>query len=101
MTSVAWDLSNTDHNVSQTILVGSSKGQLFECVLDASDKTLIKVWKPVFNTESNQAIEGLAVERVGVSKLYIMAVTATRIYEFCGSTNFSSVFEQLSRKIPF
>ncbi len=51
----------------------------------------------MFNTESNQAIEGLAVERVGVSKLYIMVVTATRIYEFCGSSNFTSVFEQLSR----
>lgn len=36
------------------------------------------------------------VERVG-GKLFIMAVTATRIFEFCGATSFASVFEQLRR----
>jgi hypothetical protein len=108
VTSVAWDLSNTDHNVSGNILIGSSKGQLFECVLDAVEKGSTKVfsffflffktkqvWKPVFNTESNQAVEGLVVERIiGASKCYVMAVTATRIYEFCGANNFTSLFEQ-------
>ncbi len=43
VTSIAWDTTNTDHSVSQSILVGSSKGQLFECVLDASDKAITKV----------------------------------------------------------
>ncbi len=102
VSSVAWDAANGDRNVSQSILVGTSKGLLFECVLDSAEKGSTRVWKPVFNTESNQAIEGLTVERVSPNKFYIMAVTATRIYEFCGGPNLATVFEQYDGgAVPF
>ncbi len=102
VSSVAWDALNGDRNISQSILVGTSRGLLFECVLDITEKGSTRVWKPVFNTESNQAIEGLTMERISPTKLYIMAVTATRIYEFCGGPNLTAVFEQYDNGVvPF
>ena len=93
VTSVAWDGQNTDKSSSQTILIGSSKGQLFECILDMSEKGHTRVWKPVFNTESGQAIQGLTLERLGSGRYYIMAVTATQMYEFSGGRTLIEVFE--------
>jgi tetratricopeptide (TPR) repeat protein len=102
VSSVAWDPQNGDRNMSSSILVGTSRGLLFECVLDMAEKGSTRVWKPVFNTESNQAIEGLTVERISPNKLYVMAVTATRIYEFCGGSNLTTVFEQYDNGVvPF
>lgn len=102
VTSVAWDLQNSDKNCTQTILIGSSKGQLFECVIDTAEKGYTKVWRPVFNTEFGQAIYGLSLERLGSGRYYILAVTSTRMFEFTGGRTLTEVFENYDNGVkPF
>lgn len=90
--SVAWDLNNTDRINSGNILVGSTDGAIFEAQLDQSEKGTVKLWRPAYNTDTHQSIDGLALERVTNTRLYIVAVTSNRLYEFHGGPTIADVF---------
>ncbi len=99
----AWDASNTDKGNSGTILVGSSKGIIFEAVLDVNEKGTTKVWKVVHNIDTNQSIDGLVLERIGSGgRLLVMAATATRLYEFQsgGGGGVAGLFELYETRVP-
>jgi hypothetical protein len=68
--------------VSGTILVGSSDGHIFEAVLDVNEKGIVKVWKPVFNIETGNSIDGLTWERLSATRFYAIAATPSRLFEF-------------------
>nr|XP_006811890.1 PREDICTED: vacuolar protein sorting-associated protein 18 homolog [Saccoglossus kowalevskii] len=95
--SVAWNKASGSDNTTGEILLGSSKGGIFETeILSGEDSrffqgSLEQYWKQLYNLGKDGAVPvtGLEVERVPAKsqterKYFIMATTPGRLYQFIG-----------------
>eukprot|EP01114_Cavostelium_apophysatum_P012613 TRINITY_DN2865_c0_g1_i3.p1 TRINITY_DN2865_c0_g1~~TRINITY_DN2865_c0_g1_i3.p1 ORF type:complete len:686 (+),score=202.00 TRINITY_DN2865_c0_g1_i3:113-2170(+) len=103
--SVAWDKQNPDSTNTREILIGTTKGRIFETLIEASEKAFMErivggkeqIFKPVYNMGDNSPVTGLQFERFPTGpgepiKYFIMATSPTRIYQFIGGPTFEQVF---------
>ncbi|XP_076620663.1 vacuolar protein sorting-associated protein 18 dor [Colletes latitarsis] len=93
ITAVGWNFSNTSETTTGPILLGTSKGLIFETEIGLDgDKIfntcLEQYWRQVFDIGENSKppITGLEFHRVPNTDKYIIIVTTLiRIYQYIGS----------------
>lgn len=94
-TEVAWNNLNTSESTTGPILLGTSKGMIFETeiVLDGEKfftsgfSSIEQYWRQVFDIGkgTNTPITGLEYFEIpGANRLIIFAATATKLYYFTG-----------------
>lgn len=109
--AVAWNLQNTNENTTGAILLGTSRGLIFETELtDSGDSrffqgSLDQYLKQLFNLAKDKIvpITGLEFDRMPSDsmteyKYYILATTPGRLYQFVGNVSKSTdppLFQQL------
>ncbi|KAH9519313.1 Vacuolar protein sorting-associated protein 18 like protein [Bulinus truncatus] len=107
---VGWNWQNANDNTTSAILVGTSKGLIFECELSAYEDhrffqgNIDQYSKQLFNLQSK--VTGLEFDRMptgdmNMYKYYILAITPGRLYQFIGQVSqsadppmFLSLFQQ-------
>ena len=109
VSSVAWDRNNTDLLTTNDILIGTTKGRIFETSIEANDKAFMErlvgggkelSFKPIYYVGDVTPIFGLKFEKFATTineptKYYVMVTTTTRIYQFIGGPTFENVFNNL------
>ncbi|XP_043280093.1 vacuolar protein sorting-associated protein 18 homolog isoform X2 [Venturia canescens] len=93
ITAVGWNFANTSETVSGPILLGTSKGLIFETEIGLDgDKifntSLEQYWKQVFDIGENSKppITGIEFHRMPNSDKYVIIVTTLiRIYQYIGT----------------
>ncbi|KAJ8667382.1 hypothetical protein QAD02_009044 [Eretmocerus hayati] len=93
ITAVGWNFSNTSETTSNSILLGSSRGLIFETEIGVEgDKifttSLEQYWRQVFDIgkESKPPITGLEFRRIpNTDKYVILLTTLIRIYQYIGA----------------
>nr|XP_022303010.1 vacuolar protein sorting-associated protein 18 homolog [Crassostrea virginica] len=109
--AVAWNLQNTNENTTGAILLGTSRGLIFETELtDSGDSrffqgSLDQYLKQLFSLAKDKIvpITGLEFDRMPSDsmteyKYYILATTPGRLYQFVGNVSKSTdppLFQQL------
>jgi hypothetical protein len=108
--SVAWNKTRPEDPFTKEILVGSSKGAIFEAQIKPEESTflreadLLKEWQQLYvlNREEPEAITGLRFEQfphssTGEKKFFVMATTYSRLYQFIGfvTSSESPIFQWL------
>jgi vacuolar protein sorting-associated protein 18 len=93
--SVAWNkaalLSSSHSTSTREILVGARNGTIYEAILDAEEdffKSQERYLNAVFTLPERQPITGLNFDffpSVDPKKVLIVAITASRIYQFSGT----------------
>ena len=106
--SVAWNRPNKGDVSTREILLGPTKGQIYETEIEPTDKGVEKdekYVKLVYKLPEVTPITGLCVEpfpQSGGKKFFVIVTTATRIYQFVGTVQggrdsvFDSVFANYS-----
>ncbi len=102
VTAVAWSPSNASEAVTEPILLGTTKGVIFECELDSGGEERIlfsggsnpdKYWRMAYDLGRGQhfPITGLAYysnsaseERSNRLGYFVLVTTANRLYQFVG-----------------
>jgi hypothetical protein len=92
VTSVAWNSLNTSATCTGPILMGTTRGLIFETEISTesnmfSSGTIEKQWRQVYDIGKGQAspITGLEFHRLPKSKkFFILATTPMRLYQFQG-----------------
>eukprot|EP01113_Clastostelium_recurvatum_P023090 TRINITY_DN2761_c0_g1_i3.p1 TRINITY_DN2761_c0_g1~~TRINITY_DN2761_c0_g1_i3.p1 ORF type:complete len:987 (-),score=308.24 TRINITY_DN2761_c0_g1_i3:8-2968(-) len=106
ITSMAWDMYHQNSTTSVSVLLGTSRGRLYETTIEATEKRFMEfmaggareqVLKQVYCLPEPAAITGLRVERFPPSpseatKFFVLATTNTRIYQFIGGPTFENLF---------
>lgn len=113
--SVGWNLQNANDNTTSAILLGTSKGQIFETELSTHEDnrffqgTIEQYLTKLFTLpgkENEEPVTGLEYDRMPASdlnmyKYYILATTPGRLYQFIGQVSqlseppmFLSLFKQ-------
>ncbi|XP_034942311.1 vacuolar protein sorting-associated protein 18 homolog isoform X2 [Chelonus insularis] len=95
ITAVGWNFANTSETTTGPILLGTSKGLIFETEIGLDgDKifntSLEQYWKQVFDIgeESKPPITGIAFHKIPNSeKYFIIVTTLIRIYQYVGTIN--------------
>ncbi|XP_027053569.1 vacuolar protein sorting-associated protein 18 homolog [Pocillopora damicornis] len=95
--AIAWNKSKLTESSTQTILLGTTKGLVFETELEPEEKFfqggLEKFWKQLYNVNSSggpeEPIYGIMFEKFPVSpksdrKYFVMVSTLSRLYQFIG-----------------
>eukprot|EP00794_Sanderia_malayensis_P016888 gene16888-18594_t len=102
--SIGWNKVNMNETTTGEILIGTSKGLIFETEIEAEEKFLIQMgaeryFKMVYSINVGEAVIGLHIERFPDSdrKFFIMATTRSRLYQFIGESTaeppiFSTIF---------
>ncbi|XP_059179714.1 vacuolar protein sorting-associated protein 18 homolog [Physella acuta] len=108
--SVGWNWQNANDNTTSAILLGTSKGLIFECELSAYEDnrffqgSMDQYLKQLFTLHGK--VTGLEFDRMPSSdmnfyKYYILATTPGRLYQFIGQVSqsaeppmFFSLFQQ-------
>lgn len=98
ISAVAWNYLNSNESTSGNILVGTTKGLIFETELTSADEKFFfqnqspeQYWKQVFDIGQKNAakITGLEFHRIPTRiselKYFIFATTPNRLYQFIGS----------------
>ena len=93
VTAVGWSHSNESEASTGPILMGSTRGLIFETDLDSGEDRLFttsleQYWKQIFDLGRGQhvPITGLEYHAIPRSKKYfILATTPIRLYQFCGN----------------
>ncbi|EZA54658.1 vacuolar protein sorting-associated protein 18 homolog isoform X2 [Ooceraea biroi] len=93
ITAVGWNFSNTSETTSGPILLGTSKGLIFETEIGLdTDKifntSLEQYWRQVFDIGKNSKppITGIEFHRIPNSDKYMIIVTTLmRIYQYIGA----------------
>ncbi|XP_033628364.1 vacuolar protein sorting-associated protein 18 homolog [Asterias rubens] len=112
--SIGWNKLNTSESTTAEILVGTSRGLIFETEIQSGDdsrffqQSLEQYWKQVFNLgkEGPVPVTGLEVEHVQPSpqnerRFFVMATTPGRLYQFIGvipSSSETPVFQNVFHK---
>ncbi|CAG0902888.1 unnamed protein product, partial [Darwinula stevensoni] len=88
ITSIAWNPRNSAEASTGQILLGTSKGVVFEAELSPEEKILSpgaeQYWKNVYELSTPMAISGIEFHQVGDRKFFIILTTPTRLYQFVG-----------------
>ena len=111
VTAIAWNNQNESENVTGTILLGTTRGLIFETEFDSGEDhmfthNLEKTWNQVYdlgkgNTQGShpvaRPITGLEYHRVkGKPKsFFVLASTADRLYQFQGHIDDTNTRPQL------
>ncbi|KAJ8042892.1 Vacuolar protein sorting-associated protein 18-like [Holothuria leucospilota] len=118
--SVGWNKMNRNETTTTEILLGTSRGCIFETLIQAGDEGRFfqqnpeQYWKMVYNLgkESTVPVTGLHVERLSGSSqtekrtFFVMATTPERMYQFIGTVSsteppvFLQVFQKYENTIP-
>lgn len=93
ITAVGWCQSNESESITGPILMGSTRGLIFETDLDSGEERLFttsleQYWKQIFDLGRGQhvPVTNLEYHPVPKSKKYfIMATTPNRLYQFVGN----------------
>lgn len=93
--SVAWSplvpSSSGSKTSTREILLGGRNGTIYEAVLDAHEdmfKSQDRYLQPVFALPDRQPVTGIHIELApGAKKAFIIATTATRLYQFSGGVD--------------
>ncbi|XP_038059367.1 vacuolar protein sorting-associated protein 18 homolog [Patiria miniata] len=109
--SIGWNKLNTSDSTTAEVLMGTSKGLIFETEIQSGDdsrffqQSLDQYWKQVFNLGKEGAVPvtGLEVELVQPAlqnerRFFIMATTPGRLYQFVGiipSSSETPVFQNV------
>ncbi|XP_023930234.1 vacuolar protein sorting-associated protein 18 homolog [Lingula anatina] len=96
--SVGWNLQNTSETTTGSILLGTSKGLIFETEIQSGEDsrffqaTLEQYWKQLFNLGRDRPahVTGLAFEKIPSGsmneyKYFVLATTPGRLYQFLGN----------------
>lgn len=97
ITAVGWNFSNTSKTTSGPILLGTSRGLIFETEIGVdSDKifntSLEQYWRQVFDIgkDSKPPITGLEFHKIPNTEKYVIIVTTlVRIYQYIGTVSSS------------
>jgi hypothetical protein len=92
VTAVGWSHVNESESTTGPILMGTTRGLIFETDLDSGDDrmfstSLEQYWKQIFDLGRGQhvPITGLEYHQIARSKKYfVLATTPTRLYQFLG-----------------
>ncbi|XP_015753539.1 PREDICTED: vacuolar protein sorting-associated protein 18 homolog [Acropora digitifera] len=95
--AVAWNKSKLTESSTQTILLGTTKGLIFQTEVEPEEKFfqggLEKFWKQLYNVNANgdpeESIYGIMFEKFPATpksdrKYFIMVSTLSRMYQFIG-----------------
>ncbi|XP_033107072.1 vacuolar protein sorting-associated protein 18 homolog [Anneissia japonica] len=96
--SVGWNKANASDNQTGEILVGTSRGLIFETELQSGEdsrfflQSLEQYWRQVFDLgkDGPVSVTGLEVERIPSNvhnerRYFVMATTPGRMYQFIGT----------------
>lgn len=107
ISAVAWNYENTNENTTSNILVGTTKGLIFETELASGDERHFfqsspeQHWKQVFDINTKHLIEtfntgigngiitGLLFQRVSGSTYFVLATTPSLLIRFMGNSSSS------------
>ncbi|XP_078436870.1 zinc ion binding protein isoform X2 [Wolffia australiana] len=93
--AISWNRQHITEVSTKDIILGTDTGQLYELYIDEKDKKE-KYLKLLFELkELPEAITGLQMETVNAGstmRYYVMAVTPTRLYSFCGVGSLEATF---------
>ncbi|GAB1602836.1 vacuolar protein sorting-associated protein 18 homolog [Argonauta hians] len=108
--AIGWNTQNTNDSVTGPILLGTTKGLIFETELTRGDdsrifgRTVDRYVSKLFTAgkEKGQPITGIEFDRMpsppAKHKYYILVTTPSRLYQFIGSVSPSAeapIFQQL------
>ncbi|KAL0278891.1 UNVERIFIED_CONTAM: hypothetical protein PYX00_000572 [Menopon gallinae] len=93
VTAVAWNYSNSSRTSSGAILLGTSKGLIYETEITSESDSIFQgsleeYWKQVFDIGqgTNTIITGIHIcQLAGKNKCIIFVTTSNKIYQFKGS----------------
>ena len=102
VTSIAWSTLNDSENVTGPILLGTTRGLIFETEFDSGEDhmfthNLEKYWRQVYDLGKGNSqnvhpvarpVTGLEYHRVKgqAKKYFIFATTSDRLYQFQGNS---------------
>ncbi|EQC35886.1 hypothetical protein SDRG_06635 [Saprolegnia diclina VS20] len=93
-TCVAWDRQLGSPATTESILIGTDVGYIYEAEFDGKEKKFNRVYA----ITQQGAIAGLEFEHVNQTQLYVIMTTSgsgrrpTRMYQFLGGPTFESLF---------
>ncbi|XP_043479320.1 vacuolar protein sorting-associated protein 18 homolog isoform X2 [Leptopilina heterotoma] len=93
ITAVAWNFSNTSETNSGPILLGTSRGLIFETEIGLEGEKIFatnleQYWRQIFDIgkDSKPPITGLEFHKIpNTDKYFIIVTTLIRIYQYIGS----------------
>ncbi|XP_067129232.1 vacuolar protein sorting-associated protein 18 homolog [Centruroides vittatus] len=98
ISAVGWNFLNSNESTSSNILVGTTKGLIFETELTSADEKFFfqnqspeQYWKQVFDIGQKNATKITGLEfhripsRITEQKYFIIATTPNRLYQFVGN----------------
>jgi hypothetical protein len=104
VSAVGWDNTNKSDLTTSTILLGTQDGHFFETKITKGKEEfwhLLYTIKDKDNTMAGFKICGIDVQQLGDKRMYILASTPTRLYEFSGGPTFEALFGQLGANPSF
>ncbi|OQR96192.1 vacuolar protein sorting-associated protein 18 [Thraustotheca clavata] len=93
-TAVAWDRQLGSPATTESVLIGTDVGHIYEAEFDGKEKKFNRVY--AINQQG--AIAGLEFEHVNQTQLYVIMTTSgsgrrpTRMYQFIGGPTFEALF---------
>eukprot|EP00727_Mastigamoeba_balamuthi_P004186 m51a1_g13765 putative vacuolar protein sorting-associated protein 18 homolog (977) ;mRNA; r:253137-257178 len=111
--SVAWCTQNRDASATQEVLVGTTQGRIYETSFDiATERKFVELagvgvggkdqtWKQLY--ELGGPVSGLRYERftptgTDPNRYFVMATTATQLYQFIGGPTFEQMMAYYEEK---
>ncbi|RHY78201.1 hypothetical protein DYB34_002015, partial [Aphanomyces astaci] len=94
ITCVAWDRQHGSPANSESILIGTDAGAIYEAEFDGKEKKM----NCVYAITKQGAIAGLEFEHVDATQIYVLMTTSgaiqrpTRMYQFLGGPTFQALF---------
>ncbi|KAL4225031.1 Vacuolar protein sorting-associated protein 18 like protein [Mactra antiquata] len=110
--SVGWNWQNANDNTTGAILLGTSKGLIFETELSTNDESrfwqgnLDQYLKQLFNLQGGEPVTGIEFDRMPSESMteyqyYILVTTPGKLYQFLGTVSKTAeppMFQQLFQK---
>jgi hypothetical protein len=93
-TCVAWDRQQGSPATTESILIGTDAGCIYEAEFDGKEKKFNRVYA----ISQQGAIAGLEFEHINMKQMYVLMTTSgsgrrpTRMYQFIGGPTFESLF---------
>lgn len=104
VSAVGWDSTNKSDGTTGSILLGTLDGHFFETKITKGKEDFfhpLYAIKDKDNTMAGFKICGIDVQQLGDKRMYILASTPTRLYEFSGGPTFEALFGQLGANPSF
>jgi len=103
VSAVGWDNTNRSADTTGAILLGTQDGHFSETRITKGKE---EYYNQLYNIAKDHGMEGFKICGIDVQKLpdkrlFILASTPTRLYEFAGGPNFEALFGQLGANPSF